>query len=357
MSNSKHDFVPDKSQTMRLQMIAYIKSLQKHICSELETLDGGDKKFFADAYTRATGAGMGISSVLSGGKRIEKAGVGVSVVTGKLTPAVIKQMKANHAEIPETTQSVPFLAAGISLIVHPQNPMAPTVHMNYRYFELVESVTEELTSDNVPAPNGPMLAWWFGGGCDLTPSYVFEEDAVHFHQTLQDACAPHGASLYPAFKKWCDEYFYIPHRNEGRGLGGIFFDDLSAIPHARLPESDGVGARPATPADIFDFVRTCGDAFIPSYIPILHRRVDMPFTEEERRWQLLRRGRYVEFNLMYDRGTKFGLSAPGARIESILMSLPETARWEYCTEMGAEGTREGELVALLRTPRDWVPLS
>lgn len=356
---SKHDFVPDRTQPMREQVTAYIKSLQKYICAALESVENSDKKFFADAYTRAAGAGFGISSTLAGGQRIEKAGVGVSVVTGALSPAAIKQMRANHAEIPSNlsdSQSLPFLAAGLSLIVHPRNPMAPTVHLNYRYFELVESVSTAI-EDNVPKANGPPLAWWFGGGCDLTPSYVFDEDAIHFHETIKAACDKHSTDFYRSFKPWCDEYFFIPHRNEGRGLGGIFFDDLSALPHTRLQEANGVGKRPTTPEALFDFIRDCGDAFVPSYVPILQRRVDLPYTDEERRWQLIRRGRYVEFNLMYDRGTKFGLSAPGARIESILMSLPETARWEYCTDMGAEGTREGELVELLRKPKDWIPLT
>jgi coproporphyrinogen III oxidase len=258
-------------------------------------------------------------------------------------------MRANHTEIPydpASNESLPFFAAGLSLVIHPRNPNAPTVHANYRYFEITENATE----------NAKLLAWWFGGGSDLTPSYLIEEDAIHFHQALKTACDAHGKTLYPAFKKWCDEYFYIPHRKECRGLGGIFIDDLSAFPHARLPEANGIGARPKSPDEIFDFVRACGNAFVPSYLPILQRRIDLPFTEEQRRWQLLRRGRYVEFNLVYDRGTKFGLQTPGARIESILMSLPETARWEYCSEMGVEGTEEAKLMQYLRTPKDWVEL-
>ncbi len=179
-----------------------------------------------------------------------------------------------------------------------------------------------------------------------------DEDAEHFHSTLKTACDLHGKELYPAFKKWCDEYFYIPHRGESRGVGGIFFDDLSASPHIKLPTS---ADKPQSPESIFDFVKSCGDSFIPSYIPILEKRARAPHTEKERRWQLLRRGRYVEFNLMYDRGTKFGLQTPGARIESILMSLPETARWEYMSDMATnEESEEARLLAVLKTPREWV---
>jgi coproporphyrinogen III oxidase len=198
------------------------------------------------------------------------------------------------------------------------------------------------------------LAWWFGGGSDLTPSYLYEEDAIHFHSTLKTACDKHGPQLYPTFKKWCDEYFFIPHRGESRGIGGLFFDDLNSGPHLRLPSSESDVQRPKTPAEIFAFFRDLGNAFIPSYIPILQIRYSMPSTSHERRWQLVRRGRYVEFNLVYDRGTKFGLNTPGARIESILMSLPETARWEYMSELGAEGTEEGKLVAVLKEPKAWV---
>jgi len=186
----------------------------------------------------------------------------------------------------------------------------------------------------------------------LTPSYLFEEDATDFHSTLKKACDTHGDSLYPAFKKWCDEYFFIPHRGESRGIGGIFFDDLTEGPHKLLPDANA--KRPQTAEEIFAFIQTCGDVFVPSYIPILQRRMNTPTDDQKRRWQLLRRGRYVEFNLVYDRGTKFGLMTPGARIESILMSLPETARWEYMSEMGTdENSEEGKLLHILKNPRDW----
>jgi len=333
---------------MRSQVSTYIKSLQVHIVEALESLDK-NAPFKRDAWTRTEG-GEGISCVLASGEVLEKAGVNISIVHGKLPPAAIKQMRADHDEIPydpESGRSLPFFAAGISLVIHPKNPHAPTVHANYRYFE----ITEEVAATEGGGEQPKVLAWWFGGGSDLTPSYLVEDDAKHFHQTLKGACDVHCADMYPAFKKWCDEYFYLPHRKETRGVGGIFFDDLSAAAHKRLPSSS---SKPSTPKDIFSFIRTCGDAFIPSYFPILAARANTPFTKEQRRWQLLRRGRYVEFNLVYDRGTKFGLQTPGARIESILMSLPETARWEYMSDMGEEGTEEGKLVEVLKTAREWV---
>ncbi|KAF9805247.1 hypothetical protein IEO21_09116 [Rhodonia placenta] len=203
-------------------------------------------------------------------------------------------MRADHGSMASLEGSLPFFAAGISLVIHPRNPHAPTVHTNYRYFEVTE-----------PA-------------------------AQHFHTTLRDACAPHGSAIYPTFKKWCDEYFFIPHRNEARGIGGIFFDDLCDEQHKRFGDLDA--QRPRTPDAIFTLLRSLGDAF------------------------LLRRGRYVEFNLVYDRGTRFGMLTPGARIESVLMSLPETARWEYMSDLGGdgEGSEEGKIIEVLRKPRDWV---
>ena len=218
---------------------------------------------------------------------------------------------------------VPFFAAGISSVMHPHNPMAPTMHFNYRYFE-----TEEW--------NGIEPKWWFGGGTDLTPSYIFEEDVRHFHSTYKEACDRHDASYYPRFKKWCDEYFRIPHRDETRGVGGIFFDDLCDRPKD----------------EIFAFSSDCCDAVCESYLPLVARRKDMNFTEKNKEWQQMRRGRYVEFNLVYDRGTTFGLRT-GGRIESILMSIPLTARWEYCHEP-EEGSDEMRLLDATRTPVDWL---
>ncbi|KAH8100744.1 coproporphyrinogen III oxidase [Phellopilus nigrolimitatus] len=319
---------------MRDRMSEYILSLQDSIVSALEALDPDAPKFKRDAWVRPQG-GQGTSCVFAAPSALsqsalEKAGVNISIVYGMLPPAAIRQMVADHASIPfdpADPRSLPFFAAGISLVIHPRNPSAPTVHANYRYFELENP--DALASEEGSAA-APPLAWWFGGGADLTPSYFFEEDARHFHGTLKAACAPHGAALHPAFKAWCDEYFLIVHRGERRGVGGIFFDDLSPAPHTRLP----------------DDARACGDAFCA----VVHT----PFDEHMRRWQLLRRGRYVEFNLVYDRGTKFGLMTPGARVESILMSLPETARWEYMSDMGTEeNTEEHKLLEILKNPRDW----
>ncbi|KAF9465576.1 coproporphyrinogen III oxidase [Collybia nuda] len=350
----------EKTKPMRKQVEEYIVSLQDQIVSSFETLDPGAPAFKRDSWVRAQG-GTGQSCVfacptddvaVAQSTVLEKAGVNISIVHGTLPPAAIKQMRADHTSmpLPDRPDGLPFFAAGISLVVHPRNPHAPTVHANYRYFEITEP-TEGTAGGSSP---GELLAWWFGGGCDLTPSYLYEADATHFHSTLKTVCDKHGAQLYPAFKKWCDEYFYIPHRAETRGVGGIFFDDLNEGPHARLPPPPAAAPRPSTPADIFAFVRDLGDAFVPSYLPILTARHSLPHTPLQRRWQLVRRGRYVEFNLVYDRGTKFGLMTPGARIESILMSLPETARWEYMSDMGEEGTEEGRLMVVLRTPREWV---
>jgi len=345
------------AQTMRQQVTDYIVSLQDTIVQALESLDPSAPPFKRDSWERTQG-GRGQSCVFAvphgtnSETVLEKAGVNISIVHGQLPPAAQKQMRADHGSIPydpESTKSLPFFAAGISLVIHPRNPHAPTVHANYRYFEVSEPPQEGVEKSEAEKK---VLAWWFGGGSDLTPSYLYEEDAKHFHGTLKAACDSHGADLFPAFKKWCDEYFHIPHRGESRGIGGIFFDDLCLEPHKRLPE--GSTARPQTMEDIFSFIRSCGDAFVPSYVPILSKRAHLPHTEEQRRWQLLRRGRYVEFNLVYDRGTKFGLMTPGARIESILMSLPETARWEYMSEVGTQAdTEEGKLLGVLKNPREW----
>jgi coproporphyrinogen III oxidase len=246
----------------------------------------------------------------------EKAGVNVSVVHGELPAEAALHAAQKKVKDPR------FFAAGLSLVLHPKNPFAPTVHANYRYFER--------------GAEGAPEAWWFGGGADLTPSYLFAEDAQHFHQVLKAACDAHDPCFYPRMKRWCDDYFLIQHRGERRGVGGIFFDEL----HDR-------------PADkLLAFVESCARAFVPSYVPILARRRDTPFSPEHKRWQGLRRGRYVEFNLVYDRGTAFGLKT-GGRIESILMSLPLEARWEYDVQV-APGSPEAALLEVLRTPRDWV---
>ncbi|KAH6620926.1 Coproporphyrinogen III oxidase [Chaetomium sp. MPI-SDFR-AT-0129] len=311
---------------MRLRMEKFVKEQQKAIVKALEEADG--TRFRVDEWQRKEGGG-GITCVLQDGKVFEKAGVGVSVVYGTLPKPAILKMRANHKNIAAEDQipdSLEFFAAGLSLIVHPKNPMAPTVHLNYRYFETAN-------------PDGSSGAWWFGGGCDLTPSYLFDEDAVQFHRSLKDVCDKHDKEYYPKFKKWCDEYFYNKHRGETRGVGGIFFDDLDETVSDR--------------ENLFAFVQDSLKSFVPTYLPIVEKRKDMPFTEKEKEWQQIRRGKYVEFNLVHDRGTAFGLNTPGARVESILMSLPLTASWKYMYEPEPK-SREARLVEVLQNPKEWV---
>lgn len=311
------------SSPMRLRMEEFIKEQQTEIVRELEKIDG--KTFRTDKWVRETGGG-GISCVLQDGNVFEKAGVNISVVYGTLPRKAIDQMRVNHKAIDPNITSLDFFASGLSLVLHPVNPMAPTVHLNYRYFE---------TSN----PDGTSNTWWFGGGTDLTPSYLFDEDAVHFHKTIKDACDKHDKEYFPRFKKWCDIYFNNKHRGETRGVGGIFFDDLDE--HEKDQENT------------FAFVKSCLKSFLPSYVPIIEKRKDMPYTEKEKEWQQIRRGRYVEFNLVHDRGTAFGLNTPSARVESILMSLPLTAKWRYMHEPD-EGSWEQRLVNVLREPKEWV---
>lgn len=299
---------------MREKMLSLVREVQDEITSGLEQVDG--TAFREDTWER-DGGGGGWSRVLQDGNVFEKAGVNVSEVYGELSPDAAREM-GGGTEI----EDLSFFATGVSLVLHPHNPMAPTVHANYRYFERGDG--------SEPG------SWWFGGGADLTPAYLFAEDAEHFHRTLKEACDNHGEAFYPRFKKWCDEYFFVRHRGEARGIGGIFFDNFSEL------------GRPGG----YAFVRDCAKAFLPSYLPIVERRKEMNFTEHQRRWQQLRRGRYVEFNLVWDRGTKFGLRT-GGRTESILMSLPLTARWEY-DHQPAPDTPEGRLLAVLREPKDWV---
>ncbi|KAF2633456.1 coproporphyrinogen III oxidase [Macroventuria anomochaeta] len=308
---------------MRLRMEQFIKQHQKQIVSELEKVDG--TKFTIDSWQRPEGGG-GITCVLQDGKVFEKAGVNTSVVYGRLPRAAIQKMRVNHKALDPDVDSLEFFAAGLSMVLHPHNPNAPTVHLNYRYFE---------TADEFGNTN----AWWYGGGCDLTPSYLYDEDAIHFHSEIKQACDKHDKAYYPRFKKWCDEYFNNKHRGETRGVGGIFFDDLDET------EKDQ--------EQLFSFVQDCLSAFLPSYLPIINRRKDMPFTEAQKHWQQIRRGRYVEFNLVHDRGTAFGLNTPGARVESILMSLPLTSRWEYM-HAPEKGSREERLIDVLKNPKEWV---
>jgi coproporphyrinogen III oxidase len=304
------------------RMSTFVKNLQQQIISEISSIDG--KPFQLD-YWEKKGFGYGLTGVLQDGNVFEKAGVNISVVNGVLPAAAAKQMAARkNQDFGPGPHN--YFVAGISLVLHPKNPMAPTVHLNYRYFEI----------QNPKGPEHPAISWWFGGGADLTPSYLFDEDATHFHNTLKQACDKHNSDYYPRFKKWCDNYFYIDHRKESRGIGGLFFDDL---------DSD-------EPQKLFEFVKSCGEAFLPSYAPLVRKRKDSPFDENQKLWQQLRRGRYVEFNLVYDRGTKFGLATPNARIESILMSLPLTARWQYCHEPTV-GSEESKILQVLMKPKEW----
>ncbi|KAJ5105168.1 hypothetical protein NUU61_002515 [Penicillium alfredii] len=340
----------NESSPMRLRMEKLIKDEQQKIIEELSRIDGN--QFRVDTWDRPSGGG-GISCVLQDGNVFEKAGVNVSVVYGELPRPAIEKMRADHKSfVGADVESLNFFAAGLSLVLHPHNPMAPTVHLNYRYFE---------TSDPKDPINGDKN-WWFGGGTDLTPTYLFPEDAQHFHKTIKDACDRHDTTYYPKFKAWCDKYFYIPHRGESRGVGGIFFDDLDAN---FLQTSAGSSSNPQE--TLFSFVSDGLRSFLPSYVPLIERRKDMPFTSAQKEWQQLRRGRYVEFNLVYDRGTSFGLRTPNARIESILMSLPRTASWAYMDpvsgtrtettqeeeELAEDKVSEKEIMDVLRHPRQW----
>eukprot|EP00741_Cyanophora_paradoxa_P001230 tig00000471_g1187.t1 len=308
---------------MRAKVEQLYREAQDMICKGLEELDG-EATFRQDAWTRPGGGG-GISRVLTNGRVFEKAGVNVSVVYGTMPPEAVRQAttRLNGDGSNISNENVPFFASGISSVLHPWNPHAPTMHFNYRYFE---------TGDGKDTP----ALWWFGGGTDITPSYVYPEDMKHFHGTLKAACDKHDPEYYPKFKKWCDEYFLIKHRGERRGLGGIFFDDQND----RNPE------------DILAFQRSCAGAVLDAYVPVMRKRIDTAYTPEQKEWQQIRRGRYVEFNLVYDRGTTFGLRT-GGRIESILMSLPLTARWEYDHKPPA-GSPEADLLDACTNPRDWL---
>lgn len=311
----------DNKDKMRYKMEAYITNLQGQIIKQLKA-EEPETEFKVDKWARKEGGG-GITCITQDGKTFERAAVNVSVVKGVLPPAAIQAMRSRgKTSIPEGKE-LPFFACGISSVIHPRNPNVPTLHFNYRYFEIEV------------APN--KYESWFGGGTDLTPYYLDEEDVTHFHKTLKGACDKHDASYYAKFKKWCDTYFVIPHRGECRGVGGIFFDDL-----------DFTGENKE-----FDFVKACGNAVMASYMPILTKNKEKGYGLKERDWQLLRRGRYVEFNLVYDRGTKFGLLTPGARIESILVSLPLAAKWTYKHQL-EESSPEYNLTEVLKNPREWV---
>lgn len=312
---------------------AFMKQLQDEICQGLQELDGVSQ-FKEDSWERPEGGG-GRSRVIRDGGVFEQGGVNFSEVWGeKLPPSILAQR-------PEA-EGYGFYATGTSMVLHPRNPYIPTVHLNYRYFEA-----------------GPV--WWFGGGADLTPYYPFAEDAAHFHQTFKQTCDRHHNEYYPVFKRWCDEYFYLKHRQETRGIGGIFFDYQDGNgPLYKGPALQGPAAvysgEVGTPAPrdweaLFSFVQDCGQAFLPAYGPIVQRRQMTEYGERERNFQLYRRGRYVEFNLVYDRGTIFGLQTNG-RTESILMSLPPLVRWEYGYQP-EPGTPEAELYETFLKPQDW----
>ena len=321
---------PDDS---KARVSQFMQQLQDQICQGLEQLDGGGT-FRQDAWEREEGGG-GRSRVIREGEVFEQGGVNFSEVWGhQLPPSILVQRPeaAGHG----------FYATGTSMVLHPRNPYVPTVHLNYRYFEA-----------------GPV--WWFGGGIDLTPYYPFAEDVAHFHRTMQQACDAHHPEYYPTFKRWCDEYFYLKHRQETRGVGGIFFDyqDGQGVlyrgPDAQGPAADysnKVGTpEPRNWEKIFAFVQQCGQAFLPAYVPIVERRQSMEYSDRQRNFQLYRRGRYVEFNLVYDRGTIFGLQTNG-RTESILMSLPPLVRWEYGYQP-EPNTPEAELYETFLKPQDW----
>ncbi|MBI2512882.1 MAG: oxygen-dependent coproporphyrinogen oxidase [Opitutae bacterium] len=316
----------------------YLLALQDNICAALEHEDDGGE-FREDRWSRdpadASGlGGGGRSRVLENGSVFEKAGVNFSHVSGQSLPP------SATAHRPELAGK-PFHALGVSLVIHPRNPYVPTSHMNVRFFCAGDATTPGTSPLELSTSGAASAAptWWFGGGFDLTPYYGFAEDCVHWHRTARDACFPHGADLYPRFKKWCDDYFFLKHRNEARGIGGIFFDDFNAL---------GTNAS-------FAFLRSVGDAFLPAYLPIVQRRKATPFGEREREFQLYRRGRYVEFNLVWDRGTHFGLQS-GGRTESILMSLPPLVSWRYDYHAKPD-TPEARLTELFLKPRDWASLT
>jgi coproporphyrinogen III oxidase len=290
----------------------YLLDLQSRIVAALENVDG--KPFLLDSWQRAEGGG-GISRIIEEGNVFERGGVGFSHVLGENLPP---SAAANRPDIAGRN----WEAMGVSLVLHPRNPYAPTVHMNVRFF--------------VASAEGQEPIWWFGGGMDLTPYYGFDEDAQHFHRSCRDALQPFGDDLYPRYKKWCDDYFYLKHRKEARGIGGIFFDDLN----------EGGGER------CFALQRSVGDAFIDAYLPILQRRKDTAYGEHERDFQAYRRGRYVEFNLVFDRGTLFGLQS-GGRTESILMSMPPIVKWRYNWQPQA-GSAEARLTSDFLTHREWI---
>ena len=289
----------------------YFEGLQDQICAALEQADGA-AKFHEDLWIREAGGG-GRSRVIQKGNVIEKGGVMFSAVWGDLHEKMLASMGLK--------EKVDFFATGVSIVIHPQSPMVPIIHMNVRYFEMSNGV------------------FWFGGGIDLTPHYIVDEDAQWFHQQLKDACDKHNVEYYPKFRTWADDYFFNAHRNETRGIGGIFFD------YQKVDETRDKN-------QLFEFVKSIGEAFAPIYTYYMNKNKDIPYTEREKEFQALRRGRYVEFNLVHDRGTKFGLETNG-RTESILMSMPPMAQWVY-NYQAEEGSEEERTLSLLKKGMEWV---
>ncbi|MBB4118544.1 coproporphyrinogen III oxidase [Mesonia hippocampi] len=300
---------------MREEFYTYIKELQNRICTALEAVDG--KAHFQEDLWERPGGGGGRTRVIQNGNVFEKGGVNISAVHGPLPPEMQKYFNV---------EEVDFFACGLSLVLHPKNPMVPTVHANWRYFEMYDK-------------QGNTIDQWFGGGQDLTPYYLFEEDAEHFHTICKQACDKHDKTFYPLYKQKCDEYFYNTHRNEARGIGGLFFDYLKAS------ENRNISAW-------YNFVTEVGDSFLEAYLPIVEKRKNLSYTSAQRDWQEIRRGRYVEFNLVHDKGTLFGLKTNG-RIESILMSLPPHVQWQYDYHP-EKGSEEEKLITVLKQPKNWV---
>ena len=303
---------------MKDKFYDYIQNLQDIICGGLEAADGS-AKFREDIWERPEGGG-GRTRVIensTGSGVFEKGGVNISAVHGKLPEAMQKMFNVGEAD---------FFACGLSLVIHPFSPMVPTVHANWRYFEMYDDA-------------GNVIQQWFGGGQDLTPYYLFEEDAIHFHQISKSACDQHNAEFYSKYKKQCDDYFWNAHRNEARGIGGLFFDYCKASEQMSME-------------DWYNFVTEVGNSFLEAYVPIVEKRKNLPFTEAQKTWQEIRRGRYVEFNLVHDKGTLFGLKTNG-RIESILMSLPPTVKWIY-DHHPQSGSPEEILIQTLQNPVDWI---
>lgn len=312
----------DTGSSFRVRIIDLIRSCQERITVALEELEGGD--FLRDSWEREDHRGTGQSNLVQGGKVLGKGGVNFTQLEITLMKELAHSATLRGIDIDmDNLSQYNLFATGVSLVIHPVNPMVPTVHLNYRYIEISKGDT--------------VVDWWFAGGADLTPYYLFTEDAVEFHQALKNACDGLDTSFYPKWKKDCDEYFLIKHRKMTRGIGGIFFDDLNTY----------------SKEELMNLVNRCTDAFISSYGSIVTRRKDLTYTDAEKFWQEIRRGHYVEFNLVYDRGTKFGLQTPDANIEAIFMPMPLVARWEYKYSPEV-GSREYEVLEVLKHPREWV---